>query len=135
MVELRNGYWTPLEQPHEVPYPKTITLGANQMEGLWKLNARSIQFEFHPYEFGSWDSGVAAFAWSKYLGTVIRGGKPINSGCCIQNFDNLGHIFGMRSNLFDELCVGLGDIFAGVGSRFLTWRLLRVLLRNQPIEL
>lgn len=24
-------------------------------------------FEFHPYEYGSWDSGISAFAQTKYM--------------------------------------------------------------------
>ncbi|TID18698.1 hypothetical protein E2P81_ATG05680 [Venturia nashicola] len=92
-------YW----KNHEAPYPIITALGVN--EGLCKPRTRAFQYEFHPYEFGSWDPGVAAFARTKYLGTSMMNGKPAIPGICIQNFDNLGHVFGTSSNLFDEACV------------------------------
>lgn len=95
------NYW----KNYEAPYPIITALGVNRSEGLCKPAARSIQYEFHPYEFGSWDPGVAAFTRTKYLGTSMMNGKPATPGMCIQNFDNLGHIFGTSSNLFDQLCV------------------------------
>lgn len=94
-------YW----KNYEAPYPIITALGVNRSEGLCKPASRSIQYEFHPYEFGSWDKGVAAFMRTKYLGTSMMNGKPATPGMCIQNFDNLGHVFGTSSNLFDELCV------------------------------
>jgi len=49
--------------------------------------AANPQFEMHPYEFGSFDSGVAAFTQTAYLGTNVTNGKPTTSGSCIQNYD------------------------------------------------
>ncbi|QDS77383.1 hypothetical protein FKW77_005868 [Venturia effusa] len=94
-------YW----KAYEAPYPIITAIGVNRSEGLCKLASRSLQYEFHPYEVGSWDPGVAAFTRTKYLGTSMQNGKPTVPGVCTQNFDNLGHVFGTSSNLFDELCV------------------------------
>lgn len=107
-------YW----KNYEAPYPIITALGINQSEGLCKTTSRSIQYEFHPYEFGSWDPGVAAFTRTKYLGTSMTNGKPSIPGMCIQNLDNLGHIFGTSSNLFDELCIGNNNQTSMLGKIF-----------------
>ncbi|KAE9968313.1 hypothetical protein EG327_011109 [Venturia inaequalis] len=103
-VRLSNAPDTEYWKNYEAPYPIITALGVNRSEGLCKASARSIQYEFHPYEFGSWDPGVAAFTRTKYLGTTMMNGKPATPGVCIQNLDNLGHVFGTSSNLFDEMC-------------------------------
>lgn len=68
------------------------------------------QIEFTPYETGSWDSGIAAFTPTTYLGTEVSNGSPVG-GKCWQNFDNLGYLFGASSARFEESC-GLTQIGA-----------------------
>lgn len=47
------------------------------------------QFEFTPYEFGSWDSPVGLFADIRYLGTTMMDGKPVNTSACVEGFDRV----------------------------------------------
>ena len=87
---------------HNVPYPIITALGVNTFEGLCAPLLNATQYEFHPYEFGSWDIGVEAFASAKYLGTSFSDGKP--NGTCYTGYDNLGYVLGTSSNLFFTAC-------------------------------
>jgi lysophospholipase len=73
---------------YDVPYPIFAALGVDESVCLPGPNA--IQYEFHPYEFGSWDSGVNAFTQTAYLGSRLSNG----SGSCETNFDSIGFILG-----------------------------------------
>jgi len=85
---------------HNVPFPIITALGVNTFEGKCGPALNATQYEFTPYEFGSWDTGVRAFTQTKYLGTNLTHGKPAISHSCIANFDNLGYVLGTSSNLF-----------------------------------
>jgi lysophospholipase len=63
----------------------------------------AAQFEFTPFETGSWDSGIAAFTPTAYLGTEISNGSPVDQKC-YQNYDNLGYVLGTSSSKFQENC-------------------------------
>lgn len=66
--------------------------------------ANGTQYEFSPYEFGSWDSGVEAFVQTAYLGSDLTDGSPTASGVCTSNYDNLGYVLGTSSDVFSQLC-------------------------------
>ncbi|KAF2097096.1 lysophospholipase [Rhizodiscina lignyota] len=85
------------------PYPIISSLGVKTWEGECQPGPNATQYEFHPYEFGSWDSGVSAFIKTPYLGTSLNNGAPTGSSCTM-NFDNLGFILGTSSNLFNTIC-------------------------------
>lgn len=85
------------------PYPIITALGVETGSCIPEVNA--TQYEFHPYEFGSWDTGVAAFAVSKYVGTSLSNGRPING--CITNYDQLSYVLGTSSNVFAAACTTL----------------------------
>ena len=88
---------------HSVPYPIITALEVPPDQCI--AGRGSPQMEMHPYEWGSWDSGIAAFTQTAYLGTSVVDGNPAVSGKCIQNFDNLGFLLGTSSDLFSDLCV------------------------------
>jgi lysophospholipase len=76
----------------EVPYPIITALGVDK--GNFP-NPNGPQYEFHPFEFGSWDSGVNAFMQTAYLGSSLSNGQPSNNPeSCVTNFDNIGFILG-----------------------------------------
>jgi lysophospholipase len=91
---------------HTVPYPIITTLGVKVWDGECSPGPNATTYEFHPYEFGSWDKDVSAFTPTKYLGTSMKGGKPTSTKCTT-NFDNLGLILGTSSNLFNQLCLSV----------------------------
>ena len=89
---------------YSVPYPIIEALGVNTGAGQCTPGANGTQYELHPYEFGSWDSGVGAFIQTPYLGTTVLNGSP-SDGTCYTNYDQLGYVLGTSSNLFNEVCI------------------------------
>ena len=87
-----------------VPYPVITAIGvlASRGECFPPLNA--TQYEFHPYESGSWDAGVSAFTQTKYLGSNLTNGQPTVPGVCAVQYDNLGYILGTSSDVFNAAC-------------------------------
>jgi len=98
-----------------VPYPIITSLGVKTQDGECLPGPNATQYEFSPYEFGSFDQGVAAFANTKYLGSSINNGKPVNNSC-VTGFDNTGLILGTSSNLFNEVCAPI----SGLGLKMLS---------------
>lgn len=90
---------------HSVPYPIITSLGIQETQGQCKPSQNGTIYELHPYEFGSWDQGVAAFTQTSYLGTSLSNGTPTKAGVCTMNFDNLGFVLAASSNLFNEACI------------------------------
>ncbi|KAM0194727.1 hypothetical protein ACHAPA_008635 [Fusarium lateritium] len=82
------------------PYPIITALGVETGSCIPERNA--TQYEFHPFEFGSWDAGVAAFAVSKYIGTSIINNHHTKS--CTTNYDQLSYVLGISSNVFAAAC-------------------------------
>ncbi|OMP87987.1 Lysophospholipase 1 [Diplodia seriata] len=90
----------------QVPFPIITALGVKTWEGACDPAADATQYEFTPYEFGSWDSGVAAFTPTKYLGSsIVDGVASGNNNSCVTRFDNLGFVFGTSSSLFNAVCL------------------------------
>jgi lysophospholipase len=53
---------------------------------------RNAQFEMHPYEYGSWNNGIAAFTQSLHLGTSLEHNQPaVNGSCMTTSYTFLGH--------------------------------------------
>lgn len=88
-----------------VPYPIITAVGVQETRGECIPPANAAQWEFHPYETGSWDDNIKAFTISAYLGTSLKNGQPTTAGSCVMNYDNLGYVLGTSSNLFNEACV------------------------------
>ena len=87
-----------------VPYPIITALGVDTFANQCAPQINATQYEFHPYEFGSWDSGVAAFTQTAYLGSRLNNGKPIVPGVCTKNYDNIGYVLGTSSDVFPAVC-------------------------------
>jgi len=88
---------------HAVPYPMITALNVETATGACTPPNNAVIYEFSPYEFGSFDSGVNAFTQTKYLGTSLSNGVPTKV-TCETNYDNLGYILGTSSDIFNELC-------------------------------
>jgi lysophospholipase len=89
---------------YSAPYPVITALGSDlNIDGVCIPLPNATQYEFHPYEFGSWDAGVDAFVSTEYLGTSFSGGKPA-SDICITHYDQLGYVLGTSSNVFGAIC-------------------------------
>lgn len=89
----------------DVPFPVITALGIdNSSHGQCVPTITATQYEFSPYEYGSWDNGVSAFASTKYMGSDLTNGSPTVAGKCIQHYDNIGYVFGTSSDVFAILC-------------------------------
>lgn len=89
---------------HNVPYPIITALGVATYQGQCYPTQNATQYEFHPYEFGSWDAGVSAFTQTKYLGSRLTNGQPTVPGVCTVNYDNLGYVLGTSSDVYNAAC-------------------------------
>ncbi|GAB7337215.1 hypothetical protein MBLNU457_g2592t1 [Dothideomycetes sp. NU457] len=90
-----------------VPFPIFTSIGQDVTANGCTLLPNSSQYEFTPYEFGSWDKGVSAFTNVKYLGSTLVNGKPLVPGFCTLGFDNLGWVAGTTGDIFPSLCSSL----------------------------
>ncbi|GAB7348752.1 hypothetical protein MBLNU459_g7484t1 [Dothideomycetes sp. NU459] len=88
---------------YAVPYPIITARGVDAQDGQCIPAVNALQYEFGPYEMGSWDSGVKAFTQTKYLGSSLSNGAS-TTGYCTVDYDNLGYILGTSSTLFNEAC-------------------------------
>jgi lysophospholipase len=84
-----------------VPLPIITTVQFDPRQCTPPLDA-SI-YEFTPYSFGSWDSGIRVFTPVKSLGTTYNNGQLPANGQCVLGFDNAGFVLGTSSFLFDEI--------------------------------
>ena len=82
-----------------MPYPIIQSTAANFAEGQCYPAKKSPLFEFSPYEFGSWDTGVASFIPTNIMGTTFSNGAPVVNKVCEEGFDNLGWAIGTSANI------------------------------------
>ena len=86
---------------NNVPFPIITSIGATFVQSCVP-DSMATQYEFSPFEFGSWDEGVSSFTPTRYLGTSMNNGKAVKG--CTTNYDNLGYVLGTSSTLFNEIC-------------------------------
>lgn len=104
---------------HLMPYPISVAVGRE--EGTKIISTNSTVFEMTPFELGSWDPSVFAFTDTKYLGTLVDNGIPINPENCVTGFDNAGFIMGTSSSLFNQFILRISETsISGVLLKILT---------------
>jgi lysophospholipase len=91
---------TPNFQQAGTPFPILVADGRAPGETIISLNATN--FEFNPYEMGSWDPTVYGFAPTKYLASNFTGGLVPSTGHCVAGFDQIGYVMGTSSTLFNQ---------------------------------
>lgn len=115
---------------YTMPMPIIQALGLQPQDCVPGPN--STQYEFTPYEFGSWDRGVKAFAPMKYLGTNFTNSLVSNTSGCVTGFDNLGFVLATSSELFSAIdqCAPI----TGNGSLALVATLAAPLMESYMVE-
>lgn len=88
------------------PYPIILAQHVDLNGTSCVPGANAPFWEFTPYEFGSWDSQIAAFTPISTLGSNLSGGKPVSQSECINGFDNVGFVLGTSSALFNDPGIG-----------------------------
>ncbi|QIX00424.1 hypothetical protein AMS68_005941 [Peltaster fructicola] len=87
---------------YNAPFPLFTSVGTEAASGQCFPSITNPQYEFNPYEFGSWDSGVQAFTPVKYLGTNVTAGRPTVDNKCTIRYDNLGFTFSASANVWPK---------------------------------
>ena len=78
----------------------------------------SAVYEVSPYEFGNWVGGrVLAFFPTKYLGTSMSKGFPLNSSVCVNGFDKTKFLQRSTSNAWNLWITALFYGFNGFYKR------------------
>lgn len=94
-------------QQSNLPYPIFTALNVDprrNITGCNRADLSSPQYELHPFEFGSWDSGIRSFSQMAFMGSQSVAGFAPSSATCINGFDNLGFLMAASSNSFNNLC-------------------------------
>ncbi|KAJ4263010.1 Lysophospholipase 1 [Fusarium torreyae] len=89
------------------PMPILVADGRAPGEKIIALNATN--FEFNPWEMGSFDPVLEGFAPLKYVGSEFDNGKIPKDKSCIRGFDNAGFVMGTSSSLFNQIVLYLSD--------------------------
>lgn len=69
----------------EAPYSIITSVSTDTASGQCLPGLNGINYEFTPYEFGSWDSEVSAFTQMRYLGSSLANGVPLPNRDALEN--------------------------------------------------
>ena len=92
----------------QAPMPILVADGRAPGETLVSLNATN--YEFSPFEMGSFDPTTYGFVPTKYIGSNFTNGQIPQGQRCVAGFDNLGFVMGTSSSLFNQIFLNLGGI-------------------------
>jgi lysophospholipase len=92
---------SPMIQSGSVPLPMLVADG--RYPGEYILATNTTVYEFNPWEMGSWDHALNAFAPVRYVGSNFTDGILPDSESCIRGFDNAGFVMGTSSSLFNQV--------------------------------
>jgi lysophospholipase len=84
-----------------------ILVADGRAPGEILISGNATNYEFNPWEMGSFDPTVYGFAPLKYTGSNFTGGKLESNQQCIEGFDNVGFVMGTSSSLFNQLILNL----------------------------
>ena len=87
------------------PFPIVLADGRAPGEKIISLNATN--YEFNPFEMGTWDPTTFGFIPLQYVGTNFTNGKVVDDSRCVVGFDNAGFVMGTSSSLFNQLITTL----------------------------
>ena len=85
----------------EMPFPISVADSRDLKTNV--TNTDTTIFEFNPFEMGSWDPTLGAFADVKYIGTTMNNGASVEQGVCVAGYDNVGLIMGTSSDIFNYI--------------------------------
>ncbi|KAH7267823.1 lysophospholipase catalytic domain-containing protein [Fusarium redolens] len=82
--------------------PMPIIVAVERVTGQLEIASNSTIVEFNPWEMGSYDPGLAAFAPLKYVGSDFDNGTIKRGRNCIAGVDNVGFVMGTSASLFNQ---------------------------------
>jgi lysophospholipase len=81
--------------------PMPIIVADERAPGETIISLNTTNFEFNPFEMGSFDPTLYGFAPLRYLGSKFSGGSLADNERCIGGFDNAAFVMGTSSSLFN----------------------------------
>ena len=85
-----------------------IIVAVERTSGQLQIADNSTIVEFNPWEMGSYDPALNAFAPLKYVGSNFANGTISRDGHCIAGVDNAGFVMGTSSSLFNQAFLQIG---------------------------
>ncbi|KAH7231367.1 lysophospholipase catalytic domain-containing protein [Fusarium redolens] len=82
--------------------PMPIIVAIERTTGQVQIATNSTIVEFNPWEMGSYDPGLSAFAPLKYVGSSFDNGTLKRGSHCIAGVDNVGFVMGTSASLFNQ---------------------------------
>jgi lysophospholipase len=89
--------------------PMPILVSDERSPGDLIISLNATNFEFNPFEMGSFDPTTYGFAPLKYIGSNFSAGELAQDQGCVAGFDNLGFVMGTSSSLFNQIFLSLGS--------------------------
>ncbi|KAB2572337.1 Lysophospholipase 1 [Lasiodiplodia theobromae] len=89
--------------------PLPILVADGREPGQLVIASNTTNFEFNPWEMGSFDPTVFGFAPLRYVGSNFSGGQLPSSERCVRGYDSLSFVFGTSSSLFNQFLLQIND--------------------------
>ncbi|KAG1723798.1 phospholipase B [Suillus lakei] len=91
-------------QNHTMPFP-IVTADSRQAGSgiITTVPLNSTVYEITPFEFGSWDPGLAAMLPLEFAGTYLTNGLPADPSACVTGFDQASFVMGTSSSFFNAV--------------------------------
>lgn len=83
--------------------PLPLIVADSRAPGQAVVSTNSTVFTISPWELGSDDPNLYAFAPLKYVGTNFTGGRPRSNEQCVVGFDSASYVMGTSSSLFNAI--------------------------------
>ncbi|PKS12101.1 hypothetical protein jhhlp_001398 [Lomentospora prolificans] len=116
--------------------PLPIVVAVERAPGQAQINLNSTVIEFNPWEMGSHDQAMSAFAPLRYIGSNFSDGTVPANGSCVRGFDNVGFTMGTSSSLFNAAYLGIeGKDSDGTLTNFIESRLREIGQENRDVAL
>ncbi|KAL7940934.1 lysophospholipase [Trichoderma barbatum] len=90
--------------------PMPLVVAIERTSGQLQIASNSTIFEFNPWEMGSYDPGLQAFAPLQFVGSNFTNGTIPRNGVCIAGVDNAGFVMGTSSSLFNQAFLQIGRV-------------------------
>jgi lysophospholipase len=87
-----------------------ILVADSRAPGEILISLNTTNFEFNPFETGSFDPTMYGFVPTKYLGSNFTNGQIPQDQRYVRGFDNLGFVMGTSSSLFNQVLLNLKDL-------------------------
>lgn len=89
--------------------PLPILVADGRYPGQLVISTNATNFEFSPWEFGSFDPTLYGFAPLKFVGSAFNNGSLPQNESCVRGFDNAGFVMGTSSSLFNQFFLQIND--------------------------